>query len=63
MFTKEDFKNYFGELEGLLKETLVIHTDLLNEVHDRSLRNKLLPLMTENMEAFRWLKQEKEKLF
>ena len=63
MFTKDDFKNYFEEIEDLFRKTLVVYTDLLNEVHDQSIRNKLLPLMTENMEAFRRTREKREKLF
>ena len=63
MFTKDDFKNYFEEIEDLFRKTLVVYTDLLNEVHDQSIRNKLLPLMTENMEAFRRTREKMEKLF
>ncbi|MBI4432148.1 MAG: hypothetical protein HY592_01515 [Candidatus Omnitrophica bacterium] len=63
MFSEDDFKGYFQETEDVIKKTLVFYTDLLNEVQDRAVRNKLLPLMTENVEMFRWLKKKKEKLF
>lgn len=63
MFSEDDFKGYFQETEDVIKKTLFFYTDLLNEVQDRAVRNKLLPLMTENVEMFRWLKKKKEKLF
>ncbi len=61
MFTKEDYIGYFSELEGLFKKTLVTYTDLLNELGDQSVRNKLYVLASENMEAFNFIKTQKEK--
>jgi len=61
MFTKEDYLNYFNELEGIFKKSLVIYTDLLNEVSDQSLRNKLFMLAEENMDVFSFLEKTKEK--
>lgn len=61
MFTNEDYKNYFSELEAISKKAMVIYTDLLNEVSDSSIRSKLYPIMSEEFEAFRVLKKHKEK--
>lgn len=61
MFTKEDYVNYFSDLEDILKKTLVIYTDLLNELGDQSIRNKLYALASENMEAFKFIKTQKDK--
>lgn len=61
MFTKEDYINYFGELETILKEALVVYTDLLNELNDQAIRNKLYTLASEKMEAFNFIKAQKEK--
>ena len=61
MFTKEDFARYFEGLEGMFKETLVIYTDLLNEVGDQAIRNKLYTLAAEEMEAFKFVKEHKER--
>ncbi len=61
MFTNEDYKNYFNELENISKKALTVYTDLLNEISDSSIRSKLYPIMSENLEAFRVLKKYKEK--
>jgi len=61
MFTKDDYISYFEELETQLKETLVIYTDLLNEINDRSIRNKIMPISSENMQMYRYIKSLKDK--
>jgi hypothetical protein len=61
MFTKADYANYFKEMEDIIKGTLVIYTDLLNELEDRSMHSKLYAIMSETADAFKFIKQEKEK--
>ena len=61
MFTKDDYISYFSELEGTLKKILTIYTDLLNELGDQAIRNKLYAIATENIEAFKFIKEQKEK--
>ena len=61
MFTKDDYINYFGEVETILKQSLIIYTDLLNELSDQAIRNKLYTLASEEMEAFNFIKTQKEK--
>ena len=61
MFTDEDHIRYFDELEFLLKKTVIIYTDLLNELSDKSIKNKLSVLAQENMETFKFIKKQKEK--
>lgn len=61
MFTNEDYKNYFNELENISKEALIIYTDVLNEISDSSIRSKLYPIMSDEMEALKILKKYKEK--
>jgi len=61
MFTNEDYKSYFGELENISKKALIVYTDLLNEISDSSIRSKLYPIMSEELEAFKVLKEYKEK--
>jgi hypothetical protein len=63
MFSKQDYANYFGDLELIFKKTLEIYTDLINEISDQSIRNKLLMLAEENMDAFNFLNQTKNKYF
>ena len=61
MFTEQDYRNYFGELENIFKKALTIYTDLLNEIGDQSIRNKLYPPTLENSEAFKFIKTHKEE--
>jgi len=61
MFTNEDYAEYFGETENLLKESIVIYTDLLNELNNNAIKSKLEPLASECMESFRYIRQQKEK--
>ena len=60
MFTEQDYRNYFEELENIFKKALTIYTDLLNEVGDQAIRNKLHPVTLDNFEAFRFIKTRKE---
>ncbi|MCQ9208785.1 MAG: hypothetical protein NG712_05350 [Omnitrophica bacterium] len=59
MFTEQDYRNYFDELENIFKKALTIYTDLLNEIGDQSVRNKLHPLTLESSEAFRFIRTQK----
>lgn len=61
MFTKEDYKGYFEEVENILKKTLVIYTDILNVTDDKSIRNKLNVIASENMDSFEFVQTQKEK--
>lgn len=61
MFTKEDYLKYFGELENIFRKNLVIYTDLLNDLTDQSIRNKLFMLAEEDMDAFNFVIKAKEK--
>ena len=61
MFTKEDYQLYFDELQDIYKQTLVIYTDLLNELSDGSIKNKLLSMSSENMDVFNFIKNSREK--
>ncbi|NQT05942.1 MAG: hypothetical protein HQ575_00200 [Candidatus Omnitrophica bacterium] len=62
MFTKEEYVEYFRELEDIIKKTLTIYTDMLNSLEDQIVRSSLEVLATENMDAYRFMKQEKERL-
>lgn len=61
MFTKNDYQGYFKELEDIYKRSLIIYTDLLNELSDGAIKNKLLSMSTENMDAFRFVNECKGK--
>ncbi len=61
MFTDEDYKNYFNELETIFKKTLTVYTDLVNELSDEPVRSKLHPIMTDCLETFKTIKKYKEK--
>lgn len=61
MFAREDYVNYFEELESMLKKTLVVYTDLFNELGNEAMKSKLFAMSAESMEAFRFIKDKKEK--
>ena len=61
MFTKDDYIKYFDEILTVMKETLLNHTDLVNELNDRAIHNKLSVLMGEDMETFNFIKTQKQK--
>ncbi|MCF7873332.1 MAG: hypothetical protein K9L84_04345 [Candidatus Omnitrophica bacterium] len=61
MFTKEDYLTYFDQLADIYKDSINLYTDLLNGLQDKAIRNKLLAVASENMEAFRFIKEEKTK--
>lgn len=63
MFTKEDYSSYFNELEEMFKKTLVIYTDLLNELSDNAIRSKLFMLAAEDNDVFNFVTETKEKYF
>lgn len=61
MFTKGDYAEYMREIEDLIRECVVLYTDLLNELNDSAIKSKLEPLASESMEDFRYIKEQKEK--
>ncbi len=61
MFTDHDYRGYFSELERNFKDTLTIYTDLINDLTDQSIRSKFLPIISESMEAFKFMKEWKKK--
>jgi hypothetical protein len=61
MFTKDDYAEYFSQIEDMLKRSVSIYTDLLNELKDNAIKSKLDPLATESMDSFRFIKEQKEK--
>ncbi len=63
MFTKDDYANYFNELEEIFRKTLVVYTDLLNELSDGAIRSKLFMLAAEDNDAFNFMADTKEKYF
>ncbi len=63
VFTKEDYQNYFTELEEIFSKNVIAYTDMINILNNQSIKSKLLPLATEDMNAYKFIKQEKEKHF
>jgi len=63
MFTNDDYINYFNEIEDIFKNTIVIYTDLVNEISDQAIRNRLLVLASENMDIFNFITEIKNKYF
>ncbi len=63
MFTNEDYKNYFKELEDVLRNNIVIYTDLMNVVDNKAVLSKLQVLASENSGAFKFIREQKGKLF
>jgi hypothetical protein len=61
MFTKNDYIGYFSQIEDMLKKTVSIYTDLLNELNDSAIKSKIDPLAVESMDSFRFIKEHKEK--
>jgi hypothetical protein len=61
MFTDEDYRNYFDELENISKEALTVYTDTVNELSNNAIRSKLYPIVSDSIETFRFIKMCKEK--
>jgi hypothetical protein len=61
MFTKDDYAGYFSQIEDMLKQSISIYTDLLNELNDNAIKSKISPLASESMDSFRFIKEHKEK--
>lgn len=61
MFTKDDYIGYFSQIEDMLKGSISVYTDLLNELNDNAIKSKLDPLASESMDSFRFIKEQKEK--
>ena len=61
MFTDKDYGDYFGELEGIYSKVIILYTDILNFLQDKAIACKLNPMAAENMEIFRFIKEEKKK--
>lgn len=41
MFSKEDYQNYFRDLEDVFSKQIILLTDILNEVSDQAVHSKL----------------------
>jgi len=63
MLTDKDYQNYFSELEDMYKKMLLIHTDLINELIDQSIRNKLYAMVSEDETSFKVIREFKNKFF
>jgi len=63
MLTDKDYQNYFIELEDMYKKMLLIHTDLINELIDQSIRNKLYAMVSEDETSFKVIREFKNKFF
>ncbi len=61
MFTKEDYTNYLKDLENIIKKSVVIYTDIINIIDERSIRNRLHAMAKESMDGYRFIVEEKEK--
>ncbi|MFA6078840.1 MAG: hypothetical protein WC779_03750 [Candidatus Omnitrophota bacterium] len=63
MFTKDDYANYFAELESVFRNNLEIYTDLLNDLSDQAIRSKLFMLAEEDMDTFNFIADTRKKHF
>lgn len=61
MFTNDDYQNYFSEIEETLKKNIVIYTDLMSLVDNKSILSKLQVLALESSDAFKFIRAQKEK--
>ncbi len=60
MFSKEDYHSYFEEAEKVLRDTIELYTDLLNDLSTKAIHNKIHSLAAENMEAFKIIRDKKK---
>ncbi len=60
MFTDMDFIEYLDELQTLCKRSLTITTDLMNDLNHQEVRSKIRVIANEDLESFRFLKNQKE---
>lgn len=63
MLTNKDYQNYFIELEDIYKKMLLIYTDLINELVDQSVRNKLYAMVSEDETSFKVIREFRNKFF
>ncbi len=61
MFIKEDYVNYLAEIEGILKKSITLYTDLINIIDDKSIRGNLTAMVKESMDHYRFINATKEK--
>jgi hypothetical protein len=59
MFLKEDYIGYFEELERTYGRLVTSYADVMDAIDDRGIRNRLLALTKNNMNAFRFIKATK----
>ncbi|MFT5207890.1 MAG: hypothetical protein ACI9CF_001651 [Candidatus Omnitrophota bacterium] len=55
MFTKDDFYEHIDDTIGILRQSIVIYTDLINDLNDVSIKVKLRTLTAESVEFYRHL--------
>jgi len=63
MLTDQDYQNYFIEMEDMYKKMLLKHTDLINELIDQSIRNKLYAMISEDEISFKTIRGFRGKYF
>ena len=61
MFTENDFHKYFDGLEGDYQQSVLILTDILNELSNHAITSVLLTMSLENMEGFRFVQSVKSR--
>jgi len=63
MFTQNDFQEYLMNTERQLSQILLVYTDMLNEIDEKAMRSKITSIMTESLEAYRFIKKKRGELF
>lgn len=61
MFSREDFHAYFEDIEAAFTKHIVLLTDILNEVSDNAVRNKLYAIAQDDIAVFENARAQKER--
>lgn len=60
MFADSDYASYIREVESLLGQILELNTDLLNLVESKEIQSRLLVLLSEDSEAFKYFSKKRK---
>jgi hypothetical protein len=61
MFSKKDYQSYFQDLESILSKQIVLLTDILNEVSDKSVHSKLYAISLDDSGIFDDIRAQKAR--
>lgn len=61
MFSDEEFRLYFSQMEKTFYESIILYTDLFHELEDEEVKRKIGALMHRNILSYHSMKYKKTR--